>query len=349
MSNNNNNGESRRIILVTGGAGFIGSHTAVELMASNFDVVVVDNLVNAVPESLKRVEKLAGRPLLAFYNVDVRDKVAMARVFASHDVYAVIHFAALKAVGESVSQPLRYYDNNVNGAVALLEVMQQTPVRRFVFSSSATVYGDKNVAPFREDMPMGATNPYGETKVVLEMLLRSVAVADPTWQITLLRYFNPIGAHPSGIIGDDPLGVPNNLLPFIEQVAVGKRDKLTVFGNTYDTPDGTCIRDYIHVVDVAIGHIAALNHSRPGAEAYNLGSSKGHSVLEVVHAFERVNGVKVPYVIGPPRAGDIGFCYADGSKAARELNFTPTRTLDDMVASAWNWRKQNPNGLRASQ
>jgi UDP-glucose 4-epimerase len=336
----------KRIVLVTGGAGFIGSHTVVELMAANFDVVIVDNLVNASHESLKRIAQLAGRPVLAFYEADVRDAAALERVFNAHAVYAVIHFAALKAVGESVAQPLRYYDNNVHGSIVLCQAMARANVKRLVFSSSATVYGDKNVAPFREDMPIGATNPYGETKVAVEMLLRSVAAADAAWEITLLRYFNPIGAHASGLIGEDPQGVPQNLLPFIEQVAIGQREKLTIFGDRYETRDGTCIRDYIHVVDLARGHIAALNHSRPGADAVNLGSSRGHSVLEVVRAFERVNGVAVKYEIGAARPGDIGVCYADASKAARVLNFTPTHSLDDMVASAWKWRSQNPNGYK---
>jgi UDP-glucose 4-epimerase len=337
---------NRPIILVTGGAGYIGSHTCVELLNANYDVIVIDNMSNASPEALERVEELTKKKILATHVFDLRDESKIDAIFATHKIHAVIHFAALKAVGESVAQPLRYADNNVGATVSLLNAMTRAKCPRLVFSSSSTVYGDANVAPFAEDMPLTAVNPYGETKLYIEILLRSMSRASPDWQFSMLRYFNPIGAHPSGLIGDDPRGVPNNLLPFIEQVAVGLRPKLTIFGDKYSTRDGTCVRDYVHVMDVAVGHVAALGALRPGAEAYNLGTGGGHTVLEVVHAFERVNGIKINYEIGPPRAGDIAASYADCSKAARVMNFTATHTLDDMVASAWKWRSNNPNGLK---
>jgi UDP-glucose 4-epimerase len=343
-SSSSSSSSSRRIILVTGGAGYIGSHTTLELLNANYDVIVVDNMSNASPEALRRVEELAKRKVLAFHQVDLRDVAAMNAIFDAHKIDAVIHFAALKAVGESVRVPLKYYDNNIAGAVALLNAMDRVKCHRLVFSSSATVYGDNNVAPFREDLPLSANNPYGETKFVTEMLLRAMAKANDHWQFSMLRYFNPIGAHPSGLIGEDPAGVPQNLLPFVEQVAVGIRPKLTIFGDKYPTRDGTCVRDYIHVVDLALGHVAALAALKPGAEAYNLGTGGGHTVLEVVRAFERVNGVKVPFEIGPPRDGDIAESYADVSKATKLLNFTATHTLDDMVQSAWKWRSNNPHG-----
>jgi len=331
-------------ILVTGGAGYIGSHTCVELLQAGHDVIVVDNLCNSKEESLRRVQEIAGKPL-TFHRVDLLDREALDMVFA-HSIDAVIHFAALKAVGESVTQPLRYYHNNITGTIILCEVMAQHSVKNLVFSSSATVYGVENQPPLTEDMPISATNPYGWSKVMMERVFADLHVADPAWNVILLRYFNPIGAHSSGRIGEDPNGIPNNLVPYIAQVAVGKLPYLPVFGNDYPTPDGTCIRDYIHVVDLAIGHLKALEklESNPGAVAYNLGTGRGNSVLEVVAAFERACGKPIPYRIVARRPGDLPVSYADPSKANRELNWFAQRRIDEMCADVWRWQSGNPNG-----
>ena len=332
-------------ILVTGGAGYIGSHTCVELLKAGHDLVVVDNLVNSSAESLRRVQELAGRNL-DFRQANLLDRPALESVFAATPIDAVIHFAALKAVGESVRKPLAYYHNNVTGSVILCEVMQQFGVKTFVFSSSATVYGEPEHVPITEDMPVGATNPYGRTKLMIEEILRDVAVADPEWRIALLRYFNPVGAHPSGRIGEDPHGIPNNLVPYIAQVAVGKRPELLVFGGDYPTPDGTGVRDYIHVVDLALGHLKALERLQagPGVLTYNLGTGRGYSVLEVLAAFERACGRQLPYRIVERRPGDVPTSYADPSLANRELGWAARRTLDEMCADTWRWQSQNPNG-----
>ncbi len=332
-------------VLVTGGAGYIGSHTCVELLANGYDVVVVDNLCNSKVESLRRVQELAGRPL-KFIEADIRDREAMRAVFREHAIDAVIHFAALKAVGESVAKPLMYYENNIAGTVALAAVMGEAGVKTLVFSSSATVYGDPASVPIREDFPTGPTNPYGRTKWMMEYVLRDVAAADPTWHIALLRYFNPVGAHPSGRIGEDPNGIPNNLMPFVSQVAVGKRAKLGVFGDDYATPDGTGVRDYIHVVDLARGHVKAIERMTkgPGVLTVNLGTGRGYSVLEVVHAFEAASGRKVPYEIGPRRPGDIAQCYADPASAEKELGWHAERGIEEMCTDAWRWQSGNPDG-----
>jgi len=333
-------------ILVTGGAGYIGSHTCVELLAGGYDVVVVDNFCNSKAESLRRVEELAGRKLAGFHQVDVRDRVAMREVFKVHAIDAVIHFAALKAVGESVAKPLMYYENNIAGTVALAEVMGEAGVKTLVFSSSATVYGDPASVPIREDFPTGPTNPYGRTKWMMEYVLRDLAAADPAWRVGLLRYFNPVGAHPSGRIGEDPNGIPNNLMPFVSQVAVGKRAKLSVFGGDYPTPDGTGVRDYIHVVDLARGHVKALARltKATGVLTVNLGTGVGYSVLDVVKAFEKASGKPVPYEIVARRAGDVATCYADPAMAARELGWRAERGIDEMCADAWRWQSANPDG-----
>ena len=309
-------------VLVTGGAGYIGSHTCVELLNAGHEVVIIDNFVNSKPEALDSIRKITGKDF-AFVEADLRDRAAVKALFDAHPVDAVIHFAGLKAVGESVQKPLEYYDNNLGGFFVLAEEMRDHGVKKFVFSSSATVYGMNNPVPFREEMPTSATNPYGYTKVMIEQMLKDIAVADPEWSIVMLRYFNPIGAHPSGLIGEDPNGIPNNLLPYVAQVAAGKLKELTVFGDDYDTPDGTGVRDYIHVVDLALGHLAALNYadSHTGAEAINLGTGHGTSVLEIVRAFEKASGRKVPYRIAARRAGDIATCYADTSKAAKLLGW----------------------------
>lgn len=332
-------------ILVTGGAGYIGSHTALELLRAGHDVVVVDNLINSREEALRRVMELAGRPL-TFHHADLLDRDALAAVFDAAPVDAVIHFAALKAVGESVAQPLRYYHNNVTGTLNLLQVMDERDVRQFVFSSSATVYGDPQQSPITEDFPLSAVNPYGRTKLIIEDVLRDLYRADPRWDVAILRYFNPVGAHPSGRIGEDPNGIPNNLVPYIAQVAVGRLPYLRVFGDTYPTPDGTGVRDYIHVVDLAIGHLRALEKlaAHPGLVAYNLGTGRGNSVLEVAAAFSRACGREIPLQIVDARPGDAAVCYADPSLAARELRWTAERDLDDMMADTWRWQSQNPNG-----
>lgn len=336
-------------LLVTGGAGYIGSHTCLELLQAGHQITVVDNLANSKEESLRRVQKLAGKPdtTIPFFKVDIQDRPALDAVFQNAHFDAVIHFAALKAPGESVEQPLRYYQNNVYGTLVLLEVMSQHGVKNIVFSSSSTVYGDPASLPVREDSPCrDQANPYGRTKRMMEQVLTDIYTADPGWNIALLRYFNPVGAHPSGEIGEDPRGVPNNLLPYVAQVAVGRRPEVPVFGNDYPTPDGTGVRDYIHVVDVAIGHLCALEklQTNPGLVIYNLGANRGYSVLEVIKAFEKACGHTIPYRIVGRRPGDIAANYADASKANRELNWKTTRGLDEICADAWRWQSKNPNG-----
>ena len=325
-------------VLVTGGAGYIGGHTCVELLNAGHEVVVIDNFVNSKPEALDNIRRITGRDL-AFYKADLRDREAVRRIFEEHQIDAAIHFAGLKAVGESVHKPMEYYDNNLGGFFVLAEEMAAHGVKKLVFSSSATVYGMNNPVPFREDYPTSATNPYGYTKVMIEQMLRDLAVADPDWSIVMLRYFNPIGAHESGLIGEDPNGIPNNLLPYVAQVAVGKLPCLNVFGDDYDTPDGTGVRDYIHVVDLALGHLAALKYAdgHKGAEAINLGTGRGTSVLEIVHAFERASGREIPYRVTPRRPGDIATCYADTSKAAKLLGWKAERTIDDMCRDSWRF------------
>ena len=333
-------------ILITGGCGYIGSHTCIEMLKAGFDIVVLDNYYNAKPEALRRVKELAGRDF-PFYECDIRDAEGLRKIFKAHDIEAVIHFAGLKAVGESVHKPLEYYENNVGGTVTLCQVMAEAGCKRMVFSSSATVYGMNNPSPLREDMPTGSvTNPYGRTKFMIEGILEDLCVSDPEWSAVLLRYFNPIGAHESGQIGEDPNGIPNNLMPYITQVAIGKLQQLSVFGNDYDTHDGTGVRDYIHVVDLAVGHVKAVDYARKhtGAEAINLGTGTGYSVLDLVNAFERENHVKVPYVIAPRRAGDIATCYSDPSKAERLLGWKAVHDVGDMVRDSWRWQSQNPNG-----
>ena len=335
-------------ILVTGGAGYIGSHTCLELLNCGYGVVVVDNLCNSNPKSLDRVEALTGKKV-KFYEGDVRDEELLRKIFAENEISAVIHFAGLKAVGESVAQPWRYYDNNLNSTLVLTKVMGEAGVKRIIFSSSATVYSGENEMPLRENSRTGnCTNPYGWTKYMTEQILSGMAHADPEWSIVLLRYFNPIGAHESGRIGEDPRGIPNNLMPYITQVAIGRRDHLSVFGNDYDTPDGTGVRDYIHVVDLAKGHVAACGYAaeHTGCEIINLGTGVGYSVLDIVNAFVRVNGVPVPYVIAPRRPGDIDACYADPAKAERLLHWKAEKTLDDMCRDSWRWQSGNPNGYQ---
>lgn len=332
-------------VLVTGGAGYIGSHTIVELLNRDHDVVVIDSLVNSSAESLKRVEQITGRsvPLIT---ADLRDTAALDGVFEQHDIDAVIHFAGLKAVGESTSEPLRYYQNNLESTLVLLDSMQDHGVKNIVFSSSATVYGTPRELPLRETSSIGGgiTNPYGWTKYMIEQILRDVSAADPSLSVSILRYFNPIGAHESGLIGEDPDGIPNNLLPFVSQVAVGKRSKVMVFGNDYDTADGTGVRDYIHVVDLALGHVAALDHMSSGVHTYNLGTGEGTSVLEIIAEFSRAAGQDIPYEVVARRPGDIASCYADVSKAAQELDWGASLSVYDACRDAWNWQSQNPNG-----
>ncbi|HFI0335750.1 TPA: UDP-glucose 4-epimerase GalE [Streptococcus suis] len=334
-------------ILVTGGAGYIGSHTVVELLKLGKEVVIVDNLSNSSILVLDRIEEITGkRP--TFYELDVADKEALRSVFEKESIEATIHFAGYKAVGESVEKPVMYYENNIMSTLALVEVMAEFGVKKIVFSSSATVYGLNNPSPLVENMPTSATNPYGYTKVMLEQILRDLEVSDKEWSVALLRYFNPIGAHESGLIGEDPAGIPNNLMPFIAQVAVGKRAELSVFGNDYDTVDGTGVRDYIHVVDLALGHIKALEKisDTTGVYTYNLGSGQGTSVLELVQAFEKVNGVPVPYKIVDRRPGDVATCYANADKALAELNWKTEKTIEDMCRDTWNWQSKNPNGYK---
>ena len=333
-------------ILITGGCGYIGSHTCIELLNAGHDIVVLDNYYNSKPEALIRVEELAGQNF-PFYECDIRDAEGLRKIFAGHDIQAVIHFAGLKAVGESVRKPLEYFDNNVGGTITLLEVMKEAGCKRMVFSSSATVYGMSNPSPLKETMPTGGvTNPYGRTKFMIEGILEDLCVSDSEWNAVLLRYFNPIGAHKSGRIGEDPNGIPNNLMPYISQVAIGKLPKLSVFGNDYDTHDGTGVRDYIHVVDLAKGHVKAVEYAmdHKGAEAINLGTGIGYSVLDLVNAFQKVNGVPVPYEIAPRRAGDVATCYADPSKAKKLLGWTAELDINDMCRDTWRWQSQNPNG-----
>ncbi|MFD1707997.1 UDP-glucose 4-epimerase GalE [Siminovitchia sediminis] len=334
-------------ILVTGGAGYIGSHTCVELLNAGYDVVVVDNFCNSNIESLKRVERICGKKLKV-YRVDLLDEEKLARVFLENTIESVIHFAGLKAVGESVRMPLSYYHKNITSTVILCKVMSQFNIKRLVFSSSATVYGIPETCPITEDFPKYATNPYGRTKLMIEELLKDLYHSDHTWGIALLRYFNPIGAHESGWIGEDPKGVPNNLMPYITQVAVGKREMLQVFGNQYPTKDGTGVRDYIHVVDLAKGHLKALAkiNSDAGVHSFNLGTGKGYSVLELVNAFERVTGISIPYQIAAPRDGDIAICYASPLKAYRELGWFAEKSIDDMCMDSWKWQSFNPQGYK---
>ncbi len=332
-------------VLVTGGAGYIGSHTCVQLVAAGMTPVIFDNLYNSKPAVLERIEKVSGvRP--TFVKGDVRDKEALKEVLIEYKIDAVIHFAGLKAVGESVEKPLEYYDNNVNGTLVLVDAMRETGVTNLIFSSSATVYGDPATVPITEDFPTSATNPYGRSKLMVEECLTDFQKANPNWSITLLRYFNPVGAHPSGEMGEDPQGIPNNLMPFVSQVAVGRREKLSVFGNDYPTKDGTGVRDYIHVMDLADGHVAALDvlNCKQGLHIYNLGTGNGYSVLDMVVAFEKASNKPVPYTIVERRPGDIAECWANPEKANRELGWHATRTLDDMTKHGWLWQSNNPEG-----
>lgn len=333
-------------ILVTGGAGYIGSHTCIELLEAGYDVVVVDNLYNSSEEALNRVKKITGKEL-KFYEADILDKEALNHIFTTEKIDSVIHFAGLKAVGESVAKPLEYYNNNITGTINLCEVMKKHNVKNIVFSSSATIYGTPAFVPITEQCPKGTcTNPYGWTKWMIEQILTDLHTSDKEWNVILLRYFNPIGAHESGLIGEDPKGIPNNLMPYITQVAVGKLEKLGVFGNDYDTHDGTGVRDYIHVVDLAVGHVKAIEKlsEKAGVLTYNLGTGNGYSVLDMVKAFSKACGHDIPYEIKPRRAGDIASCYADPSLAQKELGWTATKTLDDMCADSWRWQKNNPDG-----
>ena len=333
-------------ILLTGGAGFIGSHTAVSLLNARLEIVIVDNLYNSSPKVIDRIETITGkRP--AFVEADCCNKAAMDKVFSDYDITGVIHFAGLKAVGESVVKPIEYYTNNMSGTLILCDEMRNHGVKNIIFSSSATVYGSPAEIPITENCPKGtATNPYGWTKWMLEQVLTDIHTADPEWNVILLRYFNPIGAHKSGLIGEDPKGIPNNLLPYVAQVAIGKLQCINVFGDDYDTPDGTGVRDYIHVVDLARGHVKAIQKlaDKDGVNIYNLGTGKGYSVLDVIHAFEKACGKKLPYVIKPRRAGDIATCYSKCDKAAAELGWTAQYDIDEMCADSWNWQTKNPNG-----
>lgn len=334
-------------ILVTGGAGYIGSHTCVELLNAGHDVVVLDNLSNSSEESLKRVQILTSKKL-DFVEGDILDQHILDHIFTTHKIDAVIHFAGLKAVGESQQLPLKYFENNISGSISLVKAMERAQVFKLVFSSSATVYDEMNVSPLNEDMPTGMpNNNYGYTKLIVEQLLQKLSVADERWSIALLRYFNPVGAHKSGQIGEDPLGIPNNLMPFVTQVAVGRRPKLSIFGGDYDTVDGTGVRDYIHVVDLANAHLCALNNrlNTTGCRSWNIGTGQGSSVLEVVKTFERVNQMPVVYNIQPRRAGDVATSFADNARAIAELGWQPKYSLEDMLADSWNWQKQNPHGF----
>lgn len=335
-------------ILVTGGAGYIGSHTVVELLQNNNQVVVLDNLSNASPKSLERIQQITGKTV-KFYQGDILDSALLQQIFADNAIDAVIHFAGLKAVGESVQKPDEYYWNNVTGSLNLIREMKKAGVWNFVFSSSATVYGDPDIVPITEDCKVGGTtNPYGTSKFIVEQMLRDIAKANPQFSITILRYFNPIGAHKSGLIGEDPNGIPNNLLPYISQVAIGKLKELSIFGNDYNTPDGTGVRDYIHVVDLAIGHLKALerHHNDQGLHIYNLGTGIGYSVLDMVKAFEKANNIAVPHKFVARRAGDIATCYSDPSHAAKELGWTAQRGLEEMMQDTWHWQKNNPKGYQ---
>ena len=336
-------------ILVTGGSGYIGSHINLALIEAGYEVVVVDNLSNSSKEAIYRVEELTGKEI-SFYQADIRDKEALEQVFDNEKIDAVIHLAGLKAVGESVEKPMSYYDNNISGSLNLCRVMQEKGVKNMIFSSSATVYGDPEEVPIKETTPKGTpTNPYGWTKWMIEQMLEDIQHADPSWNVVILRYFNPVGAHESGRIGEDPKGIPNNLTPYITQVAIGKLDKLGVFGDDYDTPDGTGVRDYIHVVDLAKGHVMALKdiEEDKGLSIYNLGTGNGYSVLDMVHGFEKAIGTKIPYEIKERRAGDIASSYCDATKAKEELGFEASLGLDDMCVDAWRWQKNNPNGYEA--
>lgn len=333
-------------VLVTGGAGYIGSHTCLELLNTGYDVIVIDNLCNSNPKSLERVKALTGKDI-KFYEGDVRDEALLRKIFTENEIGCVIHFAGLKAVGESVAKPLEYYDNNLNSSLVLTKVMREFKKQNLIFSSSATVYTADNEMPLRETSRTGyCTNPYGWTKYMSEQIFMGLAHADPDWSICLLRYFNPIGAHESGMIGEDPRGIPNNLMPYITQVAIGRRERLSVYGNDYDTHDGTGVRDYIHVVDLAKGHVAAVKYvtEHTGCEVFNLGTGTGYSVLDMVHAFVEANGVDVPYVIADRRPGDIATCYADPAKSAEKLGWKAEHTLQDMCRDSWNWQSKNPQG-----
>ena len=331
-------------ILVTGGCGYIGSHTVLELLNKNYDVVVVDNFSNSSYESIRRVQKITGKEV-TFYEADIRDAVAMEKIFQTHTFDAVIHFAAFKAVGESCRLPLKYYENNISGTVSLLQIMEKYNVKKIIFSSSATVYGDPERLPLDENCRLSTTNPYGSTKLMMENIMQDVYKADNEWNIILLRYFNPVGAHESGLIGEDPKGIPNNLMPFVAQVASGKLQCINVFGNDYDTPDGTGVRDYIHVVDLALGHIAAIEHCNDtGVHIYNLGTGHGYSVLDMIHAFEKACGKTLPYKICDRRPGDIATCYAAPDKARKELCWEAKFGIEEMCASQWKWQSGNPRG-----
>lgn len=333
-------------VLVTGGAGYIGSHTCVELMNAGIDVVIVDNFYNCKKSSIDRIKALVGRDF-PYYECDIRDREGLDKIFKTEKIDSVIHFAGLKAVGESVQKPLEYFDNNITGTLVLLDVMRKNGCKKIVFSSSATVYGTKNISPLTEDMEIGGvTNPYGRTKYMIECILQDLYVSDKDWSICLLRYFNPIGAHKSGTMGEAPNRIPNNLMPYITQVAIGKRDHLSVFGNDYDTPDGTCVRDYIHVVDLALGHVKAVQkvEGEKGVFIYNLGTGKGYSVLDVVNAFKKASGIDIKYEIVARRAGDLAVCYSDPSKAYKELGWKAERDIEEMCEDSWRWQKQNPNG-----
>lgn len=335
-------------VLLAGGAGYIGSHTAVELLNAGHQVVIVDDYSNSSPEAVHRVEKITGKSINS-YEADVKDKEKMRHIFSKNHIDCVIHFAGLKAVGESVRLPLKYYRNNIDTTLTLLDCMEEAGVNQFVFSSSATVYGEENEPPYVETMHRGScSNPYGWTKVMMEQILEDAAKANPELSVILLRYFNPIGAHESGLIGEDPQGIPNNLMPYIAQVAVGRRDHLTVFGGDYPTPDGTCLRDYIHVMDLANGHVKAVEYaaSHKGVEVFNLGTGTPYSVLDIIHAFEKATGVKVKYEIGPRRAGDLPKFWADSTKAQKVLGWHAERTLEDMCRDTWNWQAKNPNGYK---
>lgn len=336
-------------ILVTGGAGYIGTHTDVELLNKGYNVISVDNYVNSSPVALKRVDRITGKKVIR-YDGDVRDPKLMDRIFSENKVDWVIHFAGLKAVGESVAKPITYYDNNLDSTLVLLEAMNRHGVKKIIFSSSATVYGKPKKLPLTEESPVGGTtNPYGTSKLMQEQILRDVQKAHTDWTVVLLRYFNPVGAHPSGLLGEDPKGIPANLTPYIAKVVMGELPQVQVFGNDYDTPDGTGVRDYIHIVDLAKGHVAVISHiTKPGVYVYNLGTGHGYSVLQVIKAYEKACGHKIPYVIKPRRPGDIDACYADASKAERDLGWKATRTIDDMAASSLNWQKKNPNGFRGA-
>jgi UDP-glucose 4-epimerase len=333
------------IILVTGGAGYIGSHTCVELLEKGYDIIVVDNLINSKEESLRRVQEITGKKI-QFYKIDLLDRKNLENVFTSHRIHAVVHFAGLKAMGESVNIPLEYFHNNVSGTLNLLQVMQKNNVRKIVFSSTAGVYGEAKTVPITEEFPLSVLNPYSRSKLMIEDILRDLYTSEPIWSIALLRYFNPVGAHESGMIGEDPNDVPNNLMPYVAQVAIGKRPFVRVWGNDYPTPDGTGIRDYIHVMDLAAGHIKALEQLEkdPGLVTYNLGTGRGYSVMEVISAFEKACQHNIPYKIMERRPGDAAISYADPSKANKELLWFANKTIDEMCADAWRWQSQNPNG-----